>query len=39
MFYRSFNSNSFIIFESIHFDACARTPIFAYKCAQLNSLL
>jgi hypothetical protein len=26
-------------FESIHFDACIRTPFFSYKCAQLNSLL
>jgi hypothetical protein len=33
------NLNSFLIFESIHFDACIRTPIFAYKYAQLNSLL
>jgi hypothetical protein len=33
------NANSFLIFESIHFYACVRTPIFAYKCVQLNSLL
>jgi hypothetical protein len=35
----NFNSNSFLILESIHFDACVRTPIYAYKCAQLNSHL
>jgi hypothetical protein len=33
------NSSLFLIFKSIHFDTCIRTPNFTNKCAQLNSLL
>jgi hypothetical protein len=35
----NFNSNSFLVFELVHFDACVRTPNFAFYCAQPNSLL